>query len=174
MPYWWYLPDRPRWLWVCGALLLVMVPVSVVHDRNWKRTLAAYAGERLNAGASAGAWPPSEHRLLMGAQLWLVLLVTCLLAVMTAVAVWAALLWPRRPPGFDLPVNFYDLPYLWGMVVIGLAAVVAGTAFAVAIWRSPWWPVARKLRRAVYANEEERDRLFAEALGLDPELKGRV
>lgn len=167
-----YLPDQPQWLWVCGVLLLVLIPVSVAHDRNWRRTLAAYAELRVQAGAPSGKWPRPGQAFLMGLQLWLVLSATSLLAVMTAVAAWAAALWPRRPPGFNLPVNFYDLPYVWALVVVGVATVVAGIALAVGVWRSPWWPVARRLRRAVYAPQERRELLFAEALALDPEIRG--
>jgi hypothetical protein len=173
VPQYWYLPNRPSWLWVCGALLLVFIPVSVRHDRNWKRTLAEYADIRREAGAIAEEWPRPDLAFLMGLQLWLVSLVTVMLAVMTAVAVWAAVLWPFRPPGFDLPVNLYDLPWLWSFVVAGTAAVVAGLTLMVAIWRSPWWSVARKIRGATYADPVRRQEIFAEALSVDPEVGAR-
>lgn len=168
MFYSWYLPNRPTWTWVCGVLLIVAIPVSVGHDRNWRRTLLAYAEKRREAGAEAGEWPPADLAFLMGLQLWLVALVTGMLAVMTAVAVWAALLWPQRPPGFESPLNPYDLPYVWGVVAAGAAGVVAGVTLAIALARSKWSPVADRIRRAVYAEPGKRDRLFREALALDP------
>jgi hypothetical protein len=171
VPQFWYLPDRPSWLWVCGVLLLVFIPVSVRHDRNWKRTLSEYADARREAGAAAGKWPQADLAFLMGLQLWLVLSVTTMLGLMTAVAAWAAWSWPYRPPGFDLPVNLYDLPWVWSFVVAGTAAVVAGVTLVVAIWRSPWWPVARKIRGAIYADPVRRQEILAEALKLDPELR---
>jgi hypothetical protein len=168
--YSWYLPERPEWLWVCGALLLVFIPISIRHNRNWKRTLAQYAEIRREAGASDQPWPAPDLAFVMGLQLWLVVLVTTLLAGMTLFAAWAAWLWPFRPPGFDLPVNPFDLPYLWSFIVAGCAATVAGVTLAVAVARSPWWPVARRMRRAIYADPEARDRFFDEALQVDPEL----
>jgi hypothetical protein len=164
----WYLPDPGYPVIPCAVLLLVFIPVSIWHERNWLRTLAAYAEVRREAGAVEEDWPQSDLATLMGVQLWLVLLVTSLLAAGTGVAVWAALLWPQRPAGFDLPVNFYDLPYLGAFVVAGVAAVVAGLAIAVDVARSPWAGVARKVRRAVYARPDERERLFGLALAVDP------
>jgi hypothetical protein len=166
--HFWYLPDPGFPLIPCVVLLLIFIPISIWHERNWRRTLADYAVLRREAGAAEEDWPHPDLAMLMGVQLWLVLLVTSLLAVGTGVAMWAALLWPRRPAGFDMPMNYYDLPYVWAFVVAGTAAVVAGFAIAVDVGRSPWAGVARKVRRAIYAQPDERDRLFALALAVDP------
>jgi hypothetical protein len=168
VPHFWYLPTLGFSLWPCAALIVVFIPVSIYHERNWRRTLAAYAQVRRDAGAEDLEWPSAELSHAMGVQLWLVLTATLALATMTGVAVWAAMLWPHTPPGFELPINYYDLPYLWGFVVVGTAAVVAGIAIAVDVGRSPWRGVARKVRRAIYAKPPERERLFALALAADP------
>lgn len=171
----WFVPGGQQGLWVCAAAFLVLIPVSVWHDRNWKRTLAEYAQKRREAsGAAADDWPRADVAVLMGLQLWLVLSATIVLAAMAAAALWAAILWPRLPWVFPLRVNPYDLPYVWGLTTVIVAAAVGGVALAIAIWRSPWWPVARKIRRAVYARPDERERFFAEALERDPGLTHRV
>lgn len=164
----WYLPEPTFPLWPCAVLLVVFIPVSIWHERNWRRALAAYAQARTEAGAADEGWPTPDLARAMGVQLWLVLLVTILLALGVAIAAWAALLWPHRPPGFDQPLNLYDLPYLWSFIVAGTAAVIAGLAIALDVGRSPWVGVARKVRRAIYASPEERARLFALALAADP------
>lgn len=164
----WYLPNLNFSLWPCLTLIVVFVPVSIYHERNWRRTLAEYAAARREAGAEDPEWPSTELSHAMGVQLWLVLVVTLALATVTGVAVWAALLWPKTPPGFEQPINPFDLPYLWSFVVAGTAAVVAGIAIAVDVGSSPWRGVARRVRRAVYAKPPERERLFALALEADP------
>jgi hypothetical protein len=169
----WYLPTIEFSLWPCAILLLVFVPVSIWHERNWRRTLAEYAHARVGAGASDAPWPSSGLAHLMGVQPGLVLLVCGLLGVAVLIAAGTALMWPRTPPGFDLPINPYDLPYLWSMVVAGTAAVVAGVAIAIDVWRNPWSRVARLLRRAIYARPAVRAQLFAQALVVDPELRAR-
>lgn len=163
-----YLPTVGFSLWPCAALLVVFIPISVYHERNWRRTLAAYAQARCVAGAEDAEWPSSELSHAMGVQLWLVLVATLALAAMTGLAAWAALLWPATPPGFEQPINPFDLPYLWSFIVAGMAAVVAGVAIAVDVGRSPWRGVARAVRRAIYAKPPERERLFALALEADP------
>lgn len=164
----WFLPEPAFPLWPCAVLLLVFIPVSIWHERNWRRTLAAYARVRAGAGARDANWPTPSLARMMGVQPWLVLLATSLLALVTAVAIWAAVVWPQRPLGFDVPINPFDLPYIWTSVVMGIAAVIAGLAIAWDAGSSPWAGVARKVRRAIYASAEERERWFAEALAVDP------
>lgn len=164
----WYLPTLSFSLWPCVVLLIVFIPVSILHERNWRRTLTAYAQFRRDAGATDADWPSADLARAMGVQVWLVTLPTGMLAIVTGVAIWAALLWPRRPPGFDTAINPFDLPYLWGFIVAGAAAVIAGLAIAIDVGRSPWVGVARKVRRAIYAEPPERERLFALALEADP------
>jgi hypothetical protein len=164
----WYLPEPTFPLWPCVVLLVVFIPVSIWHERNWRRTLAAYAQVRASAGATDEEWPSADLARAMGVQLWLVLFVTILLALGVAIAVWAALQWPHKPLGFDQPINPLDLPDLWSFVVAGSAAVIAGVAVALDVGRSPWVGVARKVRRAIYVSPEERARLFALALAVDP------
>ena len=134
----WYLPTIEFSLWPCAVLLLVFVPVSIWHERNWRRTLAAYAAARRDAGAAEEEWPTRSLRRVMGVQPGLVLAACTLLALVTGLGVVAAFVWPKRLPGFDLPINPYDLPYLWSMIVAATAAVVAGVAVAVDVWRNPW------------------------------------
>jgi hypothetical protein len=152
------------------VLLLVFIPVSIWHERNWRRTLAAYADARRKAGAAEREWPSAGLARLMGIQPGLVLLACALLGVVVVVAAAAALIWPQKPPGFDLPINPYDLPYLWSMVVAGTAAIVAGVAIAIDVWRNPWSKVAKHVRRAIHARPDVRVQLFSAALRVDPEL----
>jgi hypothetical protein len=155
-------------LWPCVVTLLVIIPVSFWHERNWRKTLADYSALRREAGAPEGEWPPRGLSNNMGVQPGLILTVCALLAAMTAFSVYAALIWPNRPPGFDMPINPYDLPYLWAMAVAGTATVIAGVAVAMDLARSPWTKVARNVRRAIYAPQAERERRFALALAADP------
>ena len=168
MPEYWYLPTLSFSLWPCVALLIVFIPVSILHERNWKRTLSAYSEFRRDAGATEADWPSADLARAMGVQPWLVSLATAMLAIVTGVALWAALLWPHRPAGFDAAINWYDLPYLWSFIVAGIAAVIAGLAIAIDVGRSPWRGVARKVRRAIYVDPQERTRLFALAHAADP------
>jgi hypothetical protein len=94
--------------------------------------------------------------------------VSGMLALMVVTAAWAALVWPGKPPGFEVPLNPFDLPYLWCTVVAGTAAVVAGVAVALDLARSPWTRVAHNVRRAMYASADDRARFFATALSADP------
>ncbi|MDR3687600.1 MAG: hypothetical protein P4L93_11660 [Coriobacteriia bacterium] len=167
----WYLPTLEFSLWPCAVLLLVFIPVSIWHERNWRRTLADYAHARREAGAPPGEWPSAELSRVMGIQPVLVLLACAILGVGVAVAAAAALIWPRTPPGFDLAINPLDLPYLWSMVTAGTAAVVAGVAIAIDVWRNPWSKVARLVRRAIHASPTVRTQLFSAALLVDPELR---
>ena len=166
----WYLPIPMFSLWPCAILLLVFIPITLWHERNWHRTLSEYAELRRTAGAPAGEWPSSGLAHLMGVQPGLVLTVSGMLAAITAFGAWAGAIWPRKPFGFGLPVNPYDLPYLWCMVVAGTAAVVAGVAIALDIRSSPWAGVASNVRRAMYAPPAEKERRFALALATDPEV----
>jgi len=167
----WYLPNLElSTLWPCAALLIVFIPVSIWHERNWRRTLADYAEARRKAGAAPGEWPSPALARLMSVQPGLVLFACALLGMGVAVAAATALIWPQKPPGFDLPINPYDLPYLWTMVVAGTAAIVAGVAIAVDVWRNPWSKVAAHVRRAIHARPLVRAQLFEAALKVDPEL----
>ena len=105
---------------------------------------------------------------MLGVQPGLILLATALLVPVIALGAWAALLWPHTPPGFSLPINPLDLPYLWSMIVAGTAAVVAGAAIAIDVKRNPWSRVAHYVRRAIHASAEQRARLFDAALLGDP------
>lgn len=169
----WYLPTLEFSLWPCVVLLAVFIPVSIWHERNWRRTLADYARVRREAGAPDGVWPSSGLAHLMGVQPGLVLIACGMLGAVVILAAGVALMWPRTPPGFDLPMNPLDLPYVWSMIVAATAAIVAGVAIALDVRRNPWSKVARKVRQAIYARAEQRARLFAEALEVDPELQSR-
>lgn len=164
----WYLPTVGFSLWPCAALLLVFVPVSLWHERNWRRALADYAQLRRDAGASDERWPAPELARLMGVQSWLLFAVSALLALMVALALWAALVWPSKPPGFEMPLNPLDLPFLWSMIVAGVAAVVACVAVALDLLGSPWARVSTCVRRSMYAPADVRAALFARALASDP------
>lgn len=166
--HFWYLPTLGFSLWPCAVLLAVFVPISLYHERNWRRTLAEYARMRRAAGATDSEWPPSDARHLLGVQPWLLLVVAALLAAMTASGLAALLAWPHRLPGWEQVLNYYDRPYLSAMSVIGIAAIVAVVALAIDIAHQPWAPVAAKVRRAIYAPAEKRAKLFAAALAVDP------
>lgn len=167
----WYLPNIEFPLWPCAVLLVVFIPISILHDRNWRKTLADYARLRREAGAPEGDWPSASLARLMSIQPGLIIAVCAVLGIGVAIATTAALMWPQTPPGFDLPINPLDLPYLWSMIVAGTAAIVAGVAIAVDVLRSPWSKVAKHVRRAMYAPPVVRAKLFADALKLDPELQ---
>jgi hypothetical protein len=164
----WYLPTLGFSLWPCAILLLVFIPVSIWHERNWRRTLAVYAVVRREVGATDEDWPSPGLVHLMGVQPGLLLLASTMLGLMVGLAAWAALLWPRTPPGFELPVNSLDLPFLWSMVVAGIAAVIAGVAIALDVRSNPMSRVAYQVRRAIYAPPGERANRFARALIVDP------
>jgi hypothetical protein len=164
----WYLPIPMFPLWPCVVAILVFIPVSIWHERNWRRTLAEYAERRHAEGAPPGVWPTADLAIALSLQPWLVLGVTTALALVTGFGIYAAVLWPYRPPGFDLPINPYDLPFLWSMIVAGAAAVAAGLAIGIDGVTSPWAPVAHELRRSMYAKPEVRERRFSAAISADP------
>jgi hypothetical protein len=167
-----YLPtiDYPQ-IWPClGVALLVFVPVSIWHDRAWRRTLAEYGAARREAGAT-DPWPPTGMSALIGVQPWLILTSAGLLAAMVALGLGALLAWPRKLPFFDGPLNYFDRPYVASMVVAGTAAVVGAVALGVDLARSPWAGVARAVRRATHARPEKRARLFDAALAVDPGVR---
>ncbi len=167
MHFWW-LPTLGFSLWPCAILLIIFVPISVFHERNWKRTSAEYAVYRAAAGATDGTWPPEDSRIVLGIQPWLLVAVASLLAAMTLTGLATLLVWPHKLPGFDYPINYFDRPYLWCMVVAGTAAVVAALTLAFDIMRNPWSRVANRVRRAIYAKPAARTRYFEEALAADP------
>jgi hypothetical protein len=167
--HFYFLPtiDYPI-VWPCvGVALLVFIPVSIWHDRAWKRTLAEYGAVRLSAGA-ADPWPPVGMSALIGVQPWLILTSAGLLAAMTTLGVAALLAWPHGLPFFDGPLNYFDRPYVTTMVVAGVAAVIGAVALGLDLARSPWARVASKVRRATHAPSETRKRLFSAALAVDP------
>ena len=164
----WYLPTLGFSLWPCVALLVLFVPVTIWHEVAWRRTVREYARLREEAGAADGDWPRWDVRVLLGTQPWLVLLAAALLSAMLLVALYGLVMWPKRPLGFEMAVNYYDLPYGWSMVVAGLAALAAAVALALEAARSPWAPVARTIRHAVHAPHALREQLFARALVVDP------
>lgn len=166
----WYLPVPGFPLWPCLAAVIVFIPISLLHERNWRRTLAAYAALRIQAGVAEGEWPSPDLRVALGLQPWLLVIVAVPLALLTALGVFAALAWPQRPIGFDMAVNFFDLPFLWSMMVSAAAALVATVAVLVDLLRSPWRGVADCVRRAIYASPEVRAELFAKALETDPDV----
>jgi hypothetical protein len=166
----WYLPVPGFPLWPCLVLVIVMIPVSVWHERNWRRTLAEYAALRVEAGVPEGPWPPSDLRVALGLQPWLLLAVAAPLTLMTLVGIVGGLAWPYRPFGFETEMNFYDLPYLWSMIVAATAAIIACVAVAIDLTRSPWRTVAHSVRRAIHATPQVRAELFARALEADPDV----
>ncbi len=170
--HFYYLPtiDYPV-IWPClGIALLVFIPVSIWHDRAWRRTVEEYGALRAASGAT-DPWPPEGMRALIGVQPWLILTSAGLLATMTAIGLAALLAWPRKLPFFDGPLNYFDRPYVATMVVAGTAAVVGAVALGVDLARSPWAGVARRIRRATHARPEKRERLFSAALAVDPGVK---
>ncbi len=129
--HFWYLPTVDYPLWPCvGLVLLVLIPVTIWHERAWRRTLAEYGRARSAAGA-ADPWPPEGMGALLGVQPWLLLTAATLLAVMTGLGLAALLMWPRKVPFFDAPLNYFDRPYVAATVVAGMAAVVGAIAVAV-------------------------------------------
>jgi hypothetical protein len=166
----WYLPVPAFPLWPCLALVIVMIPVSLWHERNLRRTLDAYSAVRVEAGVAEGEWPPSELRFVLGVQPWLLVVVAVPLAVMAILGIVAGVAWPAKPFGFEREMNFFDLPFLWSVVVMAVAAITAVAAMAVDLLRSPWREVARCVRRAIHASPAQRAELFARALEADPDV----
>jgi hypothetical protein len=163
-----YVPtlDHPPWwfLW----FIVVLVPISIYHERHWRRTLAAYAQARRDAGASDEPWPSREMRWVLSLQPWLILFAAFWLFAMVALGIAAMVVWPSKMPGFDEVINYYDRPYLSAMLTAGVAAVIGAVALAIDLARSPWAPVAHEVRRCTHARPEERARRFVNALACDP------
>lgn len=166
----WYLPIPAFPLWPWLVAVVVLIPVSLLHERNWRRTLAAYAAARVEAGVQHGEWPTADLRVALGLQPWLLAVVAIPLALLTAVGIFAGLAWPARPFGFETELNFYDLPFLWSMIVAATAALVATVAVLADLLRSPWRVVADCMRHAIYASPEVRAEWFAKALAADPDI----
>ena len=163
-----YIPTIDHSLWPFALLLVVFVPVSFWHERNWRSTLAAYADARRAAGAPDERWPDTEMSWVLSLQPWLLLVVAFMLAAIVALGCAALAAWPHRLPGFDETINYFDRPYLSAMLAAGLATVIGAVAVAIDLWRSPWSGVANQVRRCVYASTEERERRFENALACDP------
>ena len=166
-------------LWPCAALIVVFVPISIAHERNFRRAVAAYAALRakggVDGGAEAGAlaepvdqWPSRSLSRVLGLQPTLLMTLAVLLGGVTATAIAGVLAWPHALPYFDLAINYYDRPYVWVFSSVGAALTLALVALAVDLWRSPWARVAANLRRAIYASPERRAALFVDALASDP------
>lgn len=169
----WWLPPLEFSLWPCAILLIIFVPISIHHERNWRRTLAQYAEARREAGADDGEWPPPGAAMLMGVQPWLVFAVAGILAAATLLGLALVLAWPHRVPGFSVPLNYFDRPYMWCMIVAGTAAVVGAVALGIDVVRSPWAAVAHQVRRSMYGTEEMRAARFSAALLVDPGVPRR-
>jgi len=165
-----WLPTLDYSLWPCMLLLIVFIPVSLWHERAWRRTLAEYAQLRVGAGARDAAWPSQSLRRRLGTQPWLLLAATAPLAAMTALGLAALLAWPKGLPGFDQPLNYFDRPYLAAVSVAAIAAIVAVVAVVVDLLGSPWARVASNIRRAVHARPAEREKRLAAALEADPDV----
>ena len=163
-----YLPTIDHPPWFCAVLLVIFIPVSIWHERNWRATLAAYATMRLEAGATDADWPTAGLRRQLGVQPWLVLAAAGLLAAMVVLGAAALLVWPQKLPFFDEVINYFDRPYLAVALVAGIAAVVGALALAIDLARSPWAAVARLVRGTTYATPEARKAAFTEALAADP------
>lgn len=167
VPWFWWLPEVRYPLWPCLVLILVFIPISLRHERNWRRTLAEYSAARAQAGATDGVWPPKRIKHLVGIQPWLLFAVAGMLGFVIALAIVGLVYWPHTPPLFYDAINYFDRPYLTIACVIGIAAVAAIVAVAVDISRQPWAPVADKVRRSIYASPEKRAELFSAALRAD-------
>ena len=163
-----YLPTIDHSPWPFAVLIVLLVPLSLWHERNWRATLAAYSHARRAAGASDERWPDAETKWVLSLQPWLVLAVALLLAGMVLLGGAAMAVWPHRMPGFDETINYFDRPYLSATLTAGLAALVGAVALAIDLWHSPWSRVASEVRRCVYASAEERERRFESALACDP------
>lgn len=190
----------PTWgfdLWPFAAVIVVFVPVSIVHERNFRRVIAAYATARAEDGAAADGvaivpaaipgtatgtqpsaqaeptaqWPPRALSRMLGLQPALLMLLAVLLGWMTATAIAGVLVWPHALPYFNLAINYYDRPYVWVFGSIGAALTVALAAVAIDLWRSPWARVASNLRHAIYASPQRRAALLADALANDPGVR---
>ena len=169
--HFWYLPTIGFPLWPCaGAALLFFIPVSIWHDRAWRRTLAEYGQVRVEAGAT-DPWPPEGMRALIGVQPWLILASAALLALMTGLGLAALLAWPRKLPFFDGPLNYFDRPYLAVVIVAGVAAIVGAGALGIDLALSPWAKTAARVRRATHARSAKRTELFAAAIEVDPGVR---
>jgi hypothetical protein len=163
-----YVPTIDHPLWPFAVLLVVFIPVSLWHERNWRATLDAYAHARRAAGAPDEPWPAPGMGWVLGLQPWLLLAVSMMLAAMVALGTAAMVAWPHRLLGFDEVLNYFDRPYLAAMLAAGYAVVIAAVAVAIDLIRSPWSGVANQVRRCTYASAEERQTRFDRALACDP------
>jgi hypothetical protein len=163
-----YLPTIDHPPWFCAVLLVIFIPVSIWHERHWRRTVADYADLRSQAGAADSQWPSADLKLMLSLQPWLVFMAAVLLAAMVVLGAAGLLIWPHKLPFFDGVINYYDRPYLAAMLTAGLAAIVGAVALAVDLWCSPWRDASGLIRRAVHAPQPKRDEFLTAALKVDP------
>lgn len=148
------------------AVLLGLLAVSAYHDRRTKLTLHAYAERRAEEGADADGWPgDGAYMMRMGPQvLYAGGFVALLLGVLQTINAVSSTVLDTLMSHGHAPADFTQL------TVAVLAVALGGLLFTAArrIRRSPWYPVAERIRRSVYARTAAREELFAEALTLDP------
>lgn len=148
------------WLIMAG-----MLAVSAYHDRRTLATFHAYAERRGPSAVETAPWPGDAAFLRLGPHLLYAGGAVALLLgfLQTANAVVNTVL--------DVLMRSPRLTPPAAMVLPAVGAVALGwllVALARRIRRSPWYPVAECLRRAVYATGERREALFAKALEVDP------
>ena len=153
--------------WPAWAFVLVLLVWSVYHDTAYHRVLKEYARRRTPADAPDSDWPPPKLGRELAANPAVLLGASALAFISAGLLGWATYLLAQDPAAVDV----FDRR-LAALGCVALAVVGAWLVrSALRRYRSPWHPLASRLRRAVYASAERRDRILGEALALDPELK---
>lgn len=152
--------------WTFWGILLCMLAVSAYHERKVASTEREYVARRTEAGGEAGDWP-REGSLAMRLGPQFLLPGAAVAALIGAAQVLNTIV----SETLDVLMRAHDAAPALPMVapaVIALGMGIALFLLARRVQRSPWYPVAERVRRAVHAPRVRRDQLFAEALALDP------
>lgn len=157
-------------LFFSALLVLLLWPISYVHTRRMRATLADYAAYRRKHGAPADDWPnrSREHDLFASPY---VILTGAVLATM--LVLFGALMEFLRPDPFHTMPGYSPAPFDPLLIVAILGGAVAAITLGLWAWRrfqAPWFAVGDLMRRAIYAPLDVRERLFAAALLVDPEM----
>lgn len=153
-----------------GLFILMLLPISIARTRRHRAVMTEYAQYRRAAGAGAGDWPGREReaKLMLNPALLLVGSVMVVLLVLLGIVIELL-----RPDPFHWLPGYEPLaadPLLYLVVIAGSVLAVVLGFWAWRRYQSPWFAVGDLLRRAVYAPPPVRERLFAAALLVDPEV----
>jgi len=154
------------------GILGMLAVISFLHDRRQRATVAAYAEARCRAGAPEGAWPDGSVRRVLFISPG-VLIAGAISIGLVGLLGWLVEFFRTDPLG-RMPGYVPVPPSVSALVAATLALAVSAVLQVLAArgLRSPYKPVADRVRRAIYAGAEKRVALFDEALALDPGVPG--